>query len=89
MGESAETNHREPESEEHYGSTLMTLIVFFQRFALQGLQWNDAGATNVVAACAEVPWCFETPDKVTGRPMLARLDVALHIDVYPSPERSQ
>jgi hypothetical protein len=63
--------------------------VFFYRFWLHGLEWDDASAENLIAECAKVSWRFEAPDQVTRRPILTCVDVALDVDVDIRPERSQ
>ena len=42
-----------------------------------------------MAVRAKISRRFEAPDEVSRRPILARVDVALDVDVYFRPERSQ
>jgi hypothetical protein len=82
----------------HNGVTLIIILfylvvfvarVFFYRFGLHRLEWDDASAENLIAEGAKVSWRFEAPDQVTRRPKLACIDVALDVDVDFRPERSQ
>lgn len=72
-----------------HSSVTLIFIVFFYGFALQGFEGNDASAENLMAVCTKISWRFEAPDEVTRRPMLARVDVPLDVQVYFRPERSQ
>ena len=42
-----------------------------------------------MAERAKISWRFEAPDEVARGPILARVDVALDVDVYFRPERLQ
>jgi hypothetical protein len=67
----------------------LTPIVFYYGFALQTLERNDTSTENPIAVGAKISWRFETPDEITRRPILKRIDVTLDVGVYFTSERPQ